>query len=680
MPNHLSHETSPYLLQHADNPVDWYPWNPTALDRARLEDKPIFLSIGYAACHWCHVMAHESFEDPGTAAILNEHFVSIKVDREERPDLDSIYMQAVVALTGQGGWPMSVFLTPDGQPFYSGTYFPPVQRHNLPAFKDVLLTIARLWTQDRSQLLSSAQQITTHLQNSSDNSGYAHQLSPADLEKNTLTLAQSYDWTHGGWGHAPKFPQPMTIEFLLRRASRGDKLALDMSTHVLHLMAKGGMYDVVGGGFSRYSTDDDWLVPHFEKMLYDNAQLALVYLHAYLITRDPSFRCICEETLDFISRELTSPEGGFYASLDADSEGVEGKYYLWSLPEIQAALTDPQDAALFIAAYAITPSGNFDGRTVLQRSLTDEQLSAQFSLPIADFPARFARLHALLRQTREQRVRPALDDKVILSWNALMLTAFAEAGRYLNHPEYSNMAMRSGRFLLDRLLVDGSLYRSWRIGRAQQPAFLEDYASLVRALLSLYQTDPNPAWYSAATQLASQIDSQFTDPAWGFYDTSSHDPALLLRPKDLQDNATPCGNSIAALAFLELSSYSANNDQRLLAETMLTHILPHALRYPTAFANWLCAADFSLGPTGEVAILGDSTDPSTRALVEVLWEAYRPHLVAAIAPYPFPPASPPLLHDRTLVDGHSAAYVCQSHICKLPVTTPVALRQALCLG
>ncbi len=351
MPNRLIQENSPYLLQHADNPVDWYPWGEEALAKARREDKPLFLSIGYAACHWCHVMAHESFEDPQTAAILNDHFVSIKVDREERPDLDSIYMEAVVAMTGQGGWPLSVFLTPDGQPFYGGTYFPPVRRYNMPSFREVLASVDHTWRRDRDGILNSSQKISAHLNSSGMISGENHTLKPDTLEKAALSLAQAYDWKHGGWGSAPKFPQPMAIEFLLRKASKGDSFALEIATHNLRAMARGGMYDVIGGGFARYSTDNDWLVPHFEKMLYDNALLAQVYLHAYLLSGDSLFRRVCEETLDFIKRELTHPQGGFFSSLDADSEGIEGKYYLWNIDEIQASLPDEKDAQLMIAAY-----------------------------------------------------------------------------------------------------------------------------------------------------------------------------------------------------------------------------------------------------------------------------------------------------------------------------------------
>ncbi len=382
MSNHLAHENSPYLLQHAENPVDWFPWGPEALEKARKEDKPIFLSIGYAACHWCHVMAHESFEDPQTAAFMNEHFVNIKVDREERPDVDSIYMNAIVSMTGQGGWPLSVFLTPESAPFYGGTYFPPARRYNLPAFQDILASVVQAWENNRSEILQSGRQIADQLaeQISQQIQGEDQTPQPEFLEQATLALIQSYDQKNGGWGRSPKFPQPMAIEFLLRRSLRGDPLALEKAAHALRAMSNGGLYDLIGGGFARYSTDDNWQVPHFEKMLYDNAQLSRVYLHAYLLTKEEPFRRVAEGTLDFVLRELSDPQGGFYSSLDADSEGQEGKYYLWTLDEIERVLGDPQDLELFTAAHEVTPAGNFEGATIIHRRMSDASLAKKFSL------------------------------------------------------------------------------------------------------------------------------------------------------------------------------------------------------------------------------------------------------------------------------------------------------------
>ncbi|MFC1923499.1 thioredoxin domain-containing protein, partial [Chloroflexota bacterium] len=430
MPNSLKNSSSPYLLQHADNPVDWFPWGEEALEKSRREDKPIFLSIGYAACHWCHVMAHESFEDQTTADLMNKLYVNIKVDREERPDIDDIYMDAVVALTGQGGWPLSIFLTPKQEPFYGGTYFPPVSRYNMPAFRDVLMSVAKIWDEDRGRLLETSTQVVDHIKKNQSLPGQSTKLNKEYLDQAAATLSQNYDWQHGGWGTAPKFPQPMAIEFLLRKAIRGDNQSLDIATHALRSMAKGGMYDLIGGGFSRYSTDNDWLVPHFEKMLYDNAQLARVYLHAHLITGEPDFRRICVETLEFVMREMSHPKGGFYSSLDADSEGKEGKYYLWTEEEIRETIEDIKDREFVLAAYGFTKEGNFEGKTIPRRVQDDEQLAKRFDLGTEDIPRHISHLNKRLLEEREKRIRPGTDDKVLVAWNGWMDFVFIEAGRY----------------------------------------------------------------------------------------------------------------------------------------------------------------------------------------------------------------------------------------------------------
>jgi uncharacterized protein len=670
MPNHLIHESSPYLLQHANNPVDWYPWGAEALEKAWVEEKPIFLSIGYAACHWCHVMAHESFEDPATTILMNNNFVNIKVDREERPDLDSIYMSFVVATTGQGGWPMSVFLTPEGKPFYGGTYFPLTRRQNLPSFREVLEIVARLWDSDRAALLSSGENLSRSLQTRPVAQASVIELAPEVLEQATRTIAHSYDWQNGGWGGAPKFPQPMSIEFLLRQGSRGDQTSLDMATHALQSMRRGGLYDLLGGGFARYSVDPTWLIPHFEKMLYDNAQLALVYLHAHLLTGEPGFREVCEATLDFVLREMAHPEGGFYSSLDADSEGEEGKYYLWTPEEIRSALTDLQEADLFIAAYGVREVPNFEGKNILRRSQTDATLAEQFHLLADSIPEKLTYLRASLLERRSQRVRPKTDDKVLVSWNALMLTAFAEAGRALGKQEYIEAAIRNGDFILGNMLKDGQLMRSWREGVARHTAYLEDHAGLALGLLSLYQTDPNPGWYQSAIGLVQQMLAHFQDPSSGFFDTRADQETLLYRPKDIQDNATPSGNALAAMALLQLATYEGGSDWRTLAEGMLSSNLEMMIRYPTAFAQWLCAADFALGPVQEVAILGDPADPAAQRLLKPLRTGYQPRQVLVASAYPPPAGSPALLNDRALLNGKPTAYVCQGFICRQPVNTP----------
>lgn len=672
MPNHLIHETSPYLLQHAENPVDWYPWGSEALEKARREDKPIFLSIGYAACHWCHVMAHESFENPATAAIMNEHFINIKVDREERPDLDGIYMQAVTAMTGQGGWPMSVFLTPEGQPFYGGTYFPPVRRYNRPSFSEVLLAIARLWRDDRPKIVESSAQISEHIQGALQIQASERPLQAGLVGQASQALAQAYDWKHGGWGSAPRFPQPMAIEFLLRQVSRGNWAAGQIAVHALETMARGGMYDLVGGGFARYSTDDLWLVPHFEKMLYDNAQLALAYLHGYLVSGRADFRRVCEDTLDFLVRELRHPAGGFYSSLDADSEGEEGKFYLWSHQEIQAALP-PDDFNFTNLAYGLDGPVNFEGKFVLQRLLDDERLAAATGLAPERLPERLKVIHQRLLEVRAERIRPATDDKVLTAWNALALIAFAEAARYLARPDYLAIAQANARFLLEQLVVQGRLLRAWRAGQARHSAYLEDHAALILGLLALYQSDSNPEWYRRALWLANEMKAHYRDPRGGFFDTRDDAEALLFRPKDIQDNATPCGNSLAACALLQLAAFEGKSEWQAQVETMLAGLQPALLRHPTAFAQWLQAADFNTGPVQEIALLGELADPASLEFWKVVWKSYRPRQVVARAADPPPSGSPALLKERALVGGRPTAYVCRDFVCLAPVTDPAAL-------
>ncbi len=670
MSNLLAHENSPYLVQHANNPVDWYPWGETALARARDENKPIFLSIGYAACHWCHVMAHESFEDPAIATIMNQYFINIKVDREERPDLDSIYMSATMALTGSGGWPMSVFLTPDLLPFYAGTYFPPAPRYNMPSFRDLLTGVASAWANRRDELFRVGGQVTEHIQRASLAGGQTSKPLTHHLLDNAADfLHKSYDWGFGGWGSAPKFPQPMTIEFLLNRVKASvlesnqetRQNYLNAVTHALRAMARGGMYDVIGGGFARYSVDNHWKTPHFEKMLPDVGQLALAYLHGYLVTREEHFRRVCEETLTFIQRELTDPAGGFYSSLDADSEGEEGKFYVWQYNQIQELLGP--DFEFFKTAYGLTVNGNWEGKIILQRAMDDATLSARFKTSVEDVVTRLSTCHALLLKARSQRIRPGTDDKVLVAWNSLALVAFAEAGRYLNRQDFLDTAIRNAHFLLDNLYQGGRLLRSWRAGRARHNAYLEDYAGLVLALLALYQSDPNPYWYQQALRLADEMVAHYSDPAGGFFDTRDDHEKLLLRPKDVQDNATPSGNALAANALLQLSAYGDRPEWRKLAEDMLAPMLETAIQYPTAFAKWLFAADFALGPVKEVAILGEQS----QTLVQALWSEYRPRVVSAISAYPPADSSPALLQHRPLKDGLPTAYVCQDFVCKQPV-------------
>ncbi|HEY3310430.1 MAG TPA: thioredoxin domain-containing protein [Anaerolineales bacterium] len=689
MPNHLAHENSPYLLQHSNNPVDWYPWGEAALSRARVEGKPIFLSIGYAACHWCHVMERESFEDETIAALMNERFINIKVDREERPDLDSIYMSATVAMTGAGGWPMSVFLTPDLRPFYAGTYFPPSPRFNMPSFRDLLLSLSNAWQGQRDEIFRVGERVEEHIRQAGElNSTPAFPLTHALLGNAADNLHDSYDWGFGGWGEAPKFPQPMTIEFLLSRAAHRDEQVpavargkyLKTATHALYAMARGGMYDVVGGGFARYSVDNLWKTPHFEKMLYDNAQLAQAYLHAYLLTGDETFRRVCEGTLDFLLREMRNPQGGFYSSLDADSEGQEGRFYTWDLPELQETLGG--DFEFFQAAYGLSSHSSaseheLGGRLVLQRALDDKTLAARFKLSPEQTLARLADCHARLLAVRDARIRPATDDKVLTAWNALAMTAFAEAGRFLQRTDYLEAAGSNARFLLSHLTENGRLLRSWRAGTARHNAYLEDYAALVLGLLALYQSLPDVTWYTQALRLADDMLAHFVRLEGGFFDTPDDHEALLLRPRDLQDNATPSGNALAAAALLQLAEYGDRADGRKLAGDLLITVLEPAVRYPTAFAKWLCAADFALGPNRQVALIGQAGDRNLQALQTTLWKNYQPRLVAAISEDPPPPGSPALLNDRPQLHAQPTAYVCEGFVCQLPVNTVVEFNRQL---
>jgi uncharacterized protein YyaL (SSP411 family) len=569
---------------------------------------------------------------------------------------------------------MSVFLTPDGRPFYGGTYFPPTPRYGMPAFTDILQAAAKAWQEERGELQGTALKLSQHLDESIhwDAPGG---MTPRDgvIEQAAQALLTAYSWQHGGWGRAPLFPQPMSVEFLLLQATRGNRRALEAARHTLHAMERGGMYDVVGGGFHRYSTDAQWLVPHFEKMLYDNAQLSLAYLHAYLVTREANFRRTCEETLDFILRELAHPDGGFYSSLDADSEGEEGRYYIWNLDELSPILSSTGTFDLFKQVYDLTPPGNFEDKIVLRRRGDDEELSTVLGLDLPDYLQALSRGHQALRSQRTGRVRPATDDKILVSWNALALRAFAEAARYLDRDDYLAAARKNADFLLRELTFKGRLMRSWRAGRPHHDAYLEDYAALILGLDALYQSDPDPRWYTVAEQLTQEMIAQYRDPAGGFFDTRQDAPALFIHPKDSQDNATPCGNSLAAMALLQMSEYSPATEWRELAEKPLAALQDNFVRHPAAFGMWLQGLDFYAGPVRQVALVGGSSDPGLIALKKELWKSYRPRLVAAASTFPPPAGSPALLDHRPLLGGLSTAYVCQGFTCRLPVSTPAEL-------
>ncbi len=676
MPNRLVTESSPYLLQHAHNPVEWYSWGEEALRRAKGEDKPIFLSIGYAACHWCHVMEHESFEDPNTAAVMNAHFINIKVDREERPDLDDVYMKAVVALTGHGGWPMSVFLTPDGVPFYGGTYFPPVPQHGMPAFVQVLEAVAGAWRERRADVERSSAELLDVIQRGDATASAAAVLSPSTLDAAYNVLERNYDLAHGGWGRAPKFPQPMTIDFLLRTHVRtGERAALTMATSTLTKMAAGGIYDQLGGGFHRYATDAIWLVPHFEKMLYDNGQLARVCLHAWQVTRQPLFRRVAEETLDYVTREMTDPAGGFYSSQDADSEDEEGKFFVWSFGELRDTLG--ADADLFADAHGVTERGNFEGKNILHVVLDSATLAERHGANVEDIETRLTVARRRLFALREQRVKPALDDKVLVAWNGLALAAFADAARILDRLDYRQIAERNAEFLLREMLTPaGRLLRSWRRGRARLNAYLEDHANLIDGLLALYEATFEARWFNEARRLADVMIAHFRDPAGGFFDTSDDHERLAVRPKGLQDNATPSGNAMATVGLLRLAAFTGEGRYRDRAEEGLRLAQPLTASYPTAFARWLCALDVAVSRPREIAIVGDPAAADTRALLRVVQGTYRPNQVVALG-RPGGAPTVPLLAERDQLDGRATAFVCENFTCQQPVTDPQALAAQL---
>ncbi len=676
-PNRLAAETSPYLRQHADNPVDWYPWGPEALARARAEDKPILLSIGYAACHWCHVMAHESFEDPGTAELMNRHFVCVKVDREERPDVDAIYMDAVQALTGHGGWPLTAFLTPEGEPFYAGTYFPKEDRGGLPAFRRVLEAIAEVWDSRRDEVRAQAGRVVEAISRAGTLRPSADPLSEEVPRAAVRALRASFDPVFGGFGGPPKFPQPMTLEFLLRRHLRGEPEVLPLVERTLEAMASGGIFDQVGGGFHRYATDARWHVPHFEKMLSDNAQLARLYVRAWQVTRGERWREVASRALEYLLRELRQPAGGFSSSQDADSEGTEGAFYVWRWEELVEVAGEPVARAL-----GARPEGNWEGANVLWLPRPIEEVAAELGATPTELAAELAAARTRLFERREGRVRPAVDDKVVAAWNGLAISALAEAGRALGEARYVEAAEAAANFVLEVLrLPDGRLARSWREGRVGPPGFADDHALLAEACLALYETTWDPRWLEEALGLAGALLERFHDPErGGFFQAATDAEPLIVRPKELIDHATPSGSSAAAEVLLRLSHLTGEEAYERAAVSALRLVRDLMAQAPTGFAHALCALELSLGPVREVAIVGDPADPGTRALVdEVLVRRYLPNHVLAVAP-PGGRGTPALLRDRTALEGRPTAYVCERFTCRLPVTDPAALAAQLEAG
>jgi uncharacterized protein YyaL (SSP411 family) len=649
VPNRLAGETSPYLLQHKDNPVDWQPWGDEALAEARERDVPLLVSIGYSACHWCHVMERESFEDTDIATYMNERFVCVKVDREERPDVDAIYMDAVQAMTGHGGWPLNAFVTPEQVPFYAGTYFPPESRGGLPSWRMVLEAIADAWEGKREEIREGSGRIVPRLRGGASLQPSAEPIDARSLDAVVAGLRQSYDTGNGGWGGAPKFPAASVIDLLLRRGET------DMSLGTLRAMASGGINDQVGGGFARYAVDATWTVPHFEKMLYDNALLARAYLHAFLVSGDAALRRTCEETLDFMLRELRGPEGGFASALDADSEGVEGRYYVWTLDELRAELGDLADDA--IAYFGAGERGNFEGSNVLEARGPE--------------PAGRDEIRRRLLAARERRIRPGLDDKRLTAWNALAIAALADAGAGLDRPDYVEAAAACADFVLRDLRdAEGRLLRTYKDGRARLNAYLEDHAFMLEALLVLYEATFDPRWFGEARAVADTILARFADPDnGGFFSTSDDHEALLTRRKDLEDTPIPSGASSAAFGLLRLAALTGEPAYERAAVGQLRLVHELAPRHPLAFGHLLAAIDFYASPTREVALVGSDRG----ALERVVRGAFRPHIVLAGGAQD----GVPLLDGRVPVDDRATAYVCEHFACRAPVTEPAELAALL---
>jgi uncharacterized protein YyaL (SSP411 family) len=680
--NRLRHETSPYLLQHAENPVHWYAWGEEALQAARTQDKPILLSIGYSACHWCHVMAHESFEDEATAAVMNQHFINIKVDREERPDLDDIYMRATqIFQRGHGGWPMTVFLTPEGKPFHAGTYYPKEPRYGMPSFIQVMQAVVDAYQNRREEVERGAAQVTELLHSDPLSLAVPQDealFTPALLRKAAQGLIARADMEHGGLHTGqPKFPSPMNPDYLLRYvAATGDETVLKVVTFTLKKMAQGGIYDQLGYGFHRYSVDNRWLVPHFEKMLYDNAQLARVYLHAYQITGDSFFKTICTQILTYVEREMRDPNGGFYSAQDADSEGEEGKFFVWSLAELETALVPYLSAERLkavLAYWGVSAGGNFEGHNILHVAEGEADPSPEL---LADLEM----ARGLLFDLREKRVKPLRDDKMLAAWNGFMLAAFAEAGRVLGKEHYLKIAEENAAFLLGALsAADGRLYRTYRGGESKLNAYLEDYAAVIEGLLELYQSTFEPRWFHEARRLCEYVLAHFVGgDDGGFYDTSDDHENLITRPRSLQDNATPSGNSHMAYNLLRMSAYTGDLRYEQAALTSLRQVVVAVTQYPSAFGMALTAIHFLVHGAQEVALIGPLDAPSMSGMLAVLRASFRPNVIVAHHPQDADGETrPELLAYRTQKDGLPTAYVCRKFTCQMPVTDAEALEKML---
>lgn len=687
MPNRLAQESSPYLLQHKDNPVDWYPWGQEAIAKARREQKPIFLSIGYSACHWCHVMEHESFENEAIARVLNENFVSIKVDREERPDLDQIYMNAVQMLTGHGGWPMSVFLTPELKPFYGGTYWPPQSTRGMPGFDQILAAVIDAWRHRRAQAIDAAEQLTTELKKvGAVAPGARDELTHELVSSAVSQLRRAFDSSYGGFGQAPKFPHPMDLQLLMRVAQRNEQAGpVDMVQLTLDRMATGGIYDHLGGGFARYSVDARWLVPHFEKMLYDNALLANAYLDAFLVTGEAMYARVARETLDYVLRDMTDPVGGFYSSEDADSEGHEGLFYTWTPDEIEAVLGEERGTT-FSRVYDVSDVGNFEGRNILNLPKTLEQCAAILKREPDDLAAELAASRAKLFAARNKRIRPHRDDKIIVAWNGLMIDALARAGAALGEHEYVEAADKAARFILEHMRRrDGRLLHTWRAGTARFDAYLDDYTSLANALISVYEAASDEVLLDRAAELIDIVLDKFLDADGnGFFYTADDHEQLITRNKELTDSSLPSGNSLAATALLRLGALLGRGDYVSAAERTFVAALPILQRAPTAAGQMLIALDRYLGPVHELVLMGHATRDEMQQALAAIRSRFLPRSVLAVRD-----TGPTentanrsarldaLFAGKTSPDGQPVLYVCQNFACQAPVTGLAAITARL---
>jgi uncharacterized protein YyaL (SSP411 family) len=684
--NQLANESSLYLRQHANNPVNWYPWGPEALKLARELDRPIFLSIGYSACHWCHVMEHESFENPAIAKILNDHFICIKVDREERPDLDTIYMTSLQLMSREGGgWPLSVWLTPNLHPFYAGTYFPPDNRYGAqrPSFPQLLMGIVDAWNNRRAEIDERSSAIAEYLNemDRTESSEPGSTLTPSLLESAANALGKIFDSTNGGFGHAPKFPHALEIRLLLRAWKRFQRPEiLQMVRTTLDKMAMGGIYDQIGGGFHRYSVDARWLVPHFEKMLYDNALLVPAYLDAWQITGEPIYREVAVQTLDYVLREMTCEAGAFYSTQDADSEGEEGKFYVWSKAEIQQLLRD-DNAEVFFQVYDVTDAGNFEGHNILNRPKSWEQLSRQLGLSVEELQGRMKESARKLYEVRGKRVWPGRDEKILAAWNGLMIAAFAQAGAALDEPRYTQAAQRAARFILEQMRsADGRLYRTCGVGTpAKLNGYLEDYAFMVNALVHLYEADFDSHWIESALQLATVMIEQFADVKGGFFFTGKDHEQLIARTKDTYDGSTPSGNSMAVAALAKLATLTDRRDLADTAARVLQSFEGMLRESPGAVGQMLCALDFHLGPRREIVVIGSCADPETKRVLEFIRKGYSPNQTVVFhdpTTGPAPEKLIPLLQGRS-AQGAVTTYICENYSCQAPVVGAEGVIKAL---